>query len=52
MGNDFLCEQCDSEYQILHREKDNPSFCPFCGWQKIEEDEDIDDERDWDYDDV
>jgi uncharacterized paraquat-inducible protein A len=47
MGTDFLCEQCDAEYQLIHREKEQPSFCPFCGWQTQEEDEEEDDDL-WD----
>ena len=47
MDRDFVCEQCDAQYQLIHRELDSPSFCPFCGWQKMEEDED-EEENIWD----
>ena len=46
MEKEFLCEQCDAEYEILHREKEKASFCPFCGWQQPEEDEEED--NSWD----
>ena len=42
MEKEFLCEQCDAEYEILHREKEKPSFCPFCGWQHPDEDDEED----------
>jgi rubrerythrin len=47
MGTDFLCEQCDSEYQLIHREVDPPTFCPFCGWQSQYEEEDEEEDL-WD----
>jgi rRNA maturation endonuclease Nob1 len=48
MGTDYLCEQCDAEYQVIHREKDPVSFCPFCGWQKDLDEETEEDEELWD----
>jgi len=48
MNDDFVCEQCDAEYQILHREQDDPTFCPFCGWQKMPDDDEDEEGTVWD----
>lgn len=48
MEKQFLCEQCDAEYEILHREPEKPSFCPFCGWQVLVDEESDNNDHDWD----
>lgn len=47
----ILCINCDAEYSVTKYDDDHqePEFCPFCGFQHVDEDiddEDIDDEDD------
>jgi hypothetical protein len=51
--NQFICQTCDAEYEIVTDSEVTALFCPFCGELhenfETEEDEDIyDDGDDWD----
>lgn len=47
MEEDITCNECGAEYYIEHGEKSGHSFCPFCGEEYLELDEDLD-ENLWD----
>jgi uncharacterized paraquat-inducible protein A len=44
----ILCVNCDAEYTItkIDDEQQEPEFCPFCGFQHIEDEEEDDDIED------
>jgi rubrerythrin len=37
--NIFTCENCNTEYEIVHDEDEPPEYCPFCGWKNMESEE-------------
>lgn len=50
MKYEFVCEDCEASYDIVHNEDSHPAYCPFCGWNNMfdsdQEDEEAEDE--WD----
>ena len=48
---EFSCNVCDTEFSVEHYGDSVVSFCPFCGDDRLfDEDEDLD-ESDWGHDD-
>lgn len=48
MKYEFVCEECEASYDIVHDEESTPNYCPFCGWNMML-DTDLDDDVDeWD----
>lgn len=45
----FICEECEEEFDVTWDDSHHVRFCPFCGELLDEDDEDDDD--DWDDDD-
>ena len=40
--NEFHCSTCDVSYEIIHDETEQPCYCPFCGIELEELDDDKD----------
>ena len=45
---EFLCTECEAEFEIVHDESSPPEFCPFCG-DKLSFEDDFEDEE-WEED--
>ena len=41
--NEFYCEECEAEFQIIHDSISEPEFCPFCAAKMHYDDENLDD---------
>lgn len=49
MKYEFVCEDCESSYDIIHNEDMTPTYCPFCGWNVMLDSSEEDDEtEEWD----
>ena len=42
--DDFECNYCDAKFTITHDHQDDVTYCPFCGTELEQDDEDEDDE--------
>jgi DNA-directed RNA polymerase subunit RPC12/RpoP len=48
MDKEFVCEECDAEFNVEYDFVATPDFCPFCGSKLVYDDRDID--EDWEDD--
>lgn len=39
-NEDFICEQCETEFTLVHHMDDKPEYCPFCGNDLVQDHED------------
>lgn len=46
----IVCDECDTDFDIVTESEDSPQFCPFCGEYIYEDGEDDDEEEDEEYD--
>ena len=36
MQREFICDDCNNEYEVVSVSEDESEFCPFCGWHRID----------------
>lgn len=50
MKTEFFCEECNTEYELLNSEDKQPEYCPYCGnnFEELEEEDDDYEEEEWD----
>lgn len=36
MQREFICDDCNTEYEIVTDSEDESEFCPFCGWRIVD----------------
>jgi DNA-directed RNA polymerase subunit RPC12/RpoP len=49
IDKEYVCEDCDAEFDVDYDFVATPEFCPFCGSKLTYDDKDLDDE-DWEED--
>jgi rubrerythrin len=42
-NREFVCDECETEFEVLHDKETAPEFCPFCG-DKLTYEEEIEEE--------
>lgn len=47
--NEFVCQACEAEYDIIYEIDNDPIYCPFCGELNLPNEED-EEEEDWEFD--
>lgn len=47
MSDWHYCENCDTEFKVISDELDEVAFCPYCGEEILDEDDEEDNEE-WD----
>jgi len=48
--NHFIdeCIYCDAEFTVTTEDDDEVIFCPFCGEELVDEEDELYDDEDWD----